>query len=283
MSVVRWLRISIGSLRHGWLLVVESTAAATVAWLVDTRFIGHSQPFFAPAAALIVLAQVRGQRTRRAIEVLLGVAGGVLVADVVAQALGPHVTWTIFTVILLTLTFAVAIGASAVFLVQAAVSALYLVVVAPPTQVAVPLRFVDALVGGAVALVVSQLAAGRDPVAPLVRQSGQVFDELARVLEQVAAALDRQDETAARQALRLYEAELLRLTWDSAGTPPGGRAQPRTRVVTTRATLRAVGVPPHTTRGTRKRSRNRSDRNAATLANAVSAALDRSPGSDWCR
>ena len=68
MSVVRWLRISIGRLRQGWLLVVESTAAATVAWLVDTRFIGHPQPFFAPAATLIVLAQVRGQRTRRAIE-----------------------------------------------------------------------------------------------------------------------------------------------------------------------------------------------------------------------
>ena len=83
-----------------------------------------------------------------------------------------------FTVILLTLTFAVAIGASPVFLVQAAVSALYLVVVAPPTQASVPLRFVDALVGGAVALVVSQLAAGRGPVAPLVGQSGQVFDEL---------------------------------------------------------------------------------------------------------
>jgi uncharacterized membrane protein YgaE (UPF0421/DUF939 family) len=201
VSLVAWLRISLGRLRHGWLLVVESTAAATVAWLVDTRFIGHPQPFFAPAAALIVLAQVRGQRTRRAIEVILGVAGGVLVADVVAQALGSHTTWTIFTVILLTLTFAVALGASTVGLVQAAVSALYLVVVAPPTQTAVPLRFVDALVGGAVALVVSQLATGRDPVAPLVRETGQVFDELARVLEQVATALDRQDETAAREAL----------------------------------------------------------------------------------
>jgi hypothetical protein len=61
----------------------------------------------------------------------------------------------------------------------------------------VPLRFVDALVGGVVALVASQLAAGRDPVAPLVRESGQVFDEFACVLEQVAAALDRQDQTAA--------------------------------------------------------------------------------------
>jgi uncharacterized membrane protein YgaE (UPF0421/DUF939 family) len=201
MSVKGWLRISTARLRKGWLLVVESTAAATVAWLLDTWLIGHPQPFFAPAAALIVLGQVRGQRMRRAVEVILGVAGGVLVADVVVQALGPHTTWTIFTVILLTLSLAVAIGASTISLVQAAVSALYLVVVAPSTPTAVPLRFVDALIGGVVTLVASQLAAVRDPVAPVVRGLRQVFDELASVLEEVAVAVDQHDETAAREAL----------------------------------------------------------------------------------
>jgi hypothetical protein len=61
---------------------------------------------------------------------------------------------------------------------------------------------------------------------------------------------------AARQALRLYEAELLRLPWDTTGTPPvGGPGQPRTRVVTARAALRAVGVPPHTAAALRNRLR----------------------------
>jgi len=44
-----WLRISAARLRQGWVLVVESTAAATPAWLVDTRLIGDPQPFSAPA------------------------------------------------------------------------------------------------------------------------------------------------------------------------------------------------------------------------------------------
>jgi len=62
--------------------------------------------------------------------------------------------------------------------------------------------------------------------------------------------------TAARQALRLYEADLLRLTWDTAGPPPdGGPGQARTRVVTARAALRAVGVPPHTAAALRNRLR----------------------------
>jgi hypothetical protein len=60
---------------------------------------------------------------------------------------------------------------------------------------------------------------------------------------------------AARQALRLYEAELLRLVWDRPDTPPGGYGQPRTRLVTARAALRAVGVPPHTAAALRSRLR----------------------------
>jgi hypothetical protein len=61
--------------------------------------------------------------------------------------------------------------------------------------------------------------------------------------------------SSARQALRLYEAELLRLTWDAARRPPGGRGQHRARVVTARAALRAVGVPPHTAAALRGRLR----------------------------
>jgi hypothetical protein len=54
---------------------------------------------------------------------------------------------------------------------------------------------------------------------------------------------------AARQALGLCEAELLRLTWDTVDLPNSSRGQPRMRVATTRAALRAAGCrrtsPPH--------------------------------------
>jgi hypothetical protein len=39
----------------------------------------------------------------------------------------------------------------------------------------------------------------------------------------------RRPRAAARQALRLYEAELHRLAWDTAGKPPTGDGQPRSR------------------------------------------------------
>ena len=201
--MARWGRVgeAAGRLRRGWLPVVEATLAATVAWILATRLVGHPQPFFAPAAALIVLGQARGQRMRRAVEVVLGVAAGVLVADLVVQALGPRTTWTVLTVILLTVALAVAIGASSVTVVQAAVSALYLVVVSPPTESLVPFRFVDALIGGGVALVASQLVDARRPLAPLVSEFRHTFEELAGVLGEIADALDRADDAAALAAL----------------------------------------------------------------------------------
>ena len=58
----------------------------------------------------------------------------------------------------------------------------------------------------------------------------------------------RQHATAARQALRLCEADLTKRTWDTPEPPGGaGRIQARQHPnspITTRAALRAVGVPP---------------------------------------
>ena len=195
-GVTDWLRTAGQRLRTGWRPILEATAAATVSWLIATRLLDHPQPFFAPAAALIVLGQARGQRTLRAVEVVVGVAGGVLIADVVAQALGPGTTWTVLTVILVTLTVAAAVGASTVLVVQMAVSALYVAVVTPPTTSIVPFRFVDALVGGGVALVVNQLARPANPLTALADEAHLIFEEVAGVILDSADALERHDVDA---------------------------------------------------------------------------------------
>src|SRR3954447_220093 len=108
-------------LRSGWPAVVEVTLGATLAWIVAT-LIGHHQPFFAPAATILVLSQARGARLSRAAEVFLAVAGGVLLADIVAQLLTPWPTLTIFVLIALTLTITTALDAGPVVVVQATVS-----------------------------------------------------------------------------------------------------------------------------------------------------------------
>jgi hypothetical protein len=65
--------------------------------------------------------------------------------------------------------------------------------------------------------------------------------------------------TAARQALNLCEAERLTIPWNGADIPQSSagvrRGQSRISVVTTRAALRAAGVPPHIAAALRSRLR----------------------------
>jgi hypothetical protein len=115
-------RTAAGRLRRQWRFVLEASLAASIAFLISYRVLGHPQPFFAPASAVIVLGAARGERRGRAVEVLLGVAFGVLAADVVAAWLGPGTTVTVLVVIALTSTVAVLLGGSGILLVQALVS-----------------------------------------------------------------------------------------------------------------------------------------------------------------
>ncbi|WP_229068194.1 aromatic acid exporter family protein [Actinoplanes sp. DH11] len=179
---------------------IVAATAATVAWLLAAHLIGHPDPLFAPTAALVVLGEARGRQLRQTAEIVLGVAAGVLVAELVVLALGPGIA-SLFLVLLLTVGPMVAAGASSTLVTQAAVSAVYLVLVAAPEGRLIPFRFADALIGGAVAIAASQLTVARRPLAPLVTAARQTYADLADLLDDLDAALTRMDETAAHAVL----------------------------------------------------------------------------------
>jgi uncharacterized membrane protein YgaE (UPF0421/DUF939 family) len=188
-------------LRDDWLRIVEATFAAAVAWVIAVRLLHHPQPFFAPAAALIVLGVTRGQRLQRAAEIVIGVAVGVFLADLITYAVGRQSVAAIVVLTALSLTIAILLGGGPILAVQATVSAVYVAVVAVPDHTLGLSRFTDALVGGAVALVVNQLPLHRSPVRVLVGEAGAVFDRLAAVLLEVADALAGHDPDKAQPAL----------------------------------------------------------------------------------
>ncbi|GAA2700691.1 FUSC family protein [Actinoplanes palleronii] len=189
-----------GRLKRGALPTMEAVIAATAAWMVASWLVGHPDPVLAPATALIVLSESRGGRLRQCVEIVLGVAAGVLVAELMVQALHPG-TGAIVVVLLLTVGPMVAFGASNTLITQAAVSAVYLVVSAEPPDHLIPYRFVDALIGGAVAVVASQIVAAHRQLAPLVTEARQSFADLADLLDDVDAAVAACDEDAAQRAL----------------------------------------------------------------------------------
>jgi uncharacterized membrane protein YgaE (UPF0421/DUF939 family) len=182
----------------GW-AVVQSAVAASTAYLLAVVVLGHERPFFAAIAAVVSLGVTLGQRARRAVELVFGVAFGLMVADLLVIIIGTGVT-QIGVVVLLAMAAAVFFGAGPLLVNQAAISALLVVVLQPPNDAFDPARFLDALVGGGVALVVNYLF----PINPerlVERAARPIFDELAAVLEDIAAALKNGDRERAEQAL----------------------------------------------------------------------------------
>ena len=183
---------------NGW-SVVQTAVAATVAYSLAIVLLGHGTPFFAPIAAVVSLSVTLGQRMRRAVELVFGVAVGLMVADLLVLLIGSG-TLQIGIVVLLAMAAAVFIGGGPLVVNQAAVSALLVVVLQPPDATFSPDRFLDALVGGGVAVAVNHLF----PINPerlVERAARPVFDELVSVLEDIAAALRSGDRERAERAL----------------------------------------------------------------------------------
>ncbi len=186
-------------LRNSVWPVLQAAVAASLAFFLADVVVGHGQPFFAPIAAVICLGVTLGQRNRRAIELVIGVAVGLMVADLLVLVIG-NGTLQIAVVVLLAMGAAVFFGGRTILINQAAVSAILVVVLQPPDAIFSPDRFIDALIGGGVALAINYLF----PVNPerlVERAAAPVFDELAAVLEEISAVLSEGDERRAERVL----------------------------------------------------------------------------------
>jgi len=192
--------VGAGRLRtNGW-PVVQTAVAASLAYFLAAIVLGQEQPFFAPIAAVISLGLTLGERGRRTVEVVLGVAIGLLVADLLVLFVGIG-TVQIGLVVALAMAAAVFFSERSLFVNQAAISAILVIVLQPPTSGFSPDRFVSALVGGAVALAINHLF----PVNPerrVERSARPIFNELVSVLEEVSASLGGGDLEKAERTLR---------------------------------------------------------------------------------
>ena len=187
-------------LRANWLSVVLAALAAAVAWLIARELLGHKQAFFAPVAAILTLGLTAGQRGRRALEVGVGVALGIAIADLLVIAIGTG-AWQLAVVVALAMVAAVLVGGGVLLVNQAAISAVLVVTLQAAAGGVSGARFVDALIGSAVALIANALVP-IDPLRIVRREAEPLLRELAATLEQVAVALEAHDLDEANAALR---------------------------------------------------------------------------------
>jgi uncharacterized membrane protein YgaE (UPF0421/DUF939 family) len=148
---------------------------------------------------VIAIGTTLGQRGRRTYELVAGVTLGVAVADLLIAGIGTG-TWQLALAIVLAMLAAILVGGGGLLTTQAAVSAVLVATLQPPTHGVDFTRAVDALVGGLAAILVTGLL----PAQPLVRArraAARAVPELAATVEDIAAALRARDRDLAEAAL----------------------------------------------------------------------------------
>ncbi|MDQ3157835.1 MAG: FUSC family protein [Actinomycetota bacterium] len=189
------------SVRNRWRLIVQLSVGTGLAWLLASQAFGHQQPFFAPIAAVIAVMAGGGQRHRAAIELVFGVAVGVLVGELIIHVIGRG-SWQISIVVGLAVVVGSLLGLKGLALTQTVTSAILLAAVIPVAGADNPAvtRFLDALIGGLVGFGMSLLVP-RNPLRDIDGEVQAILRALASNLAQIAGALRDLDSRAADRAL----------------------------------------------------------------------------------
>ena len=187
--------------RRSWRVILQATVAAALAYAA-AEALGHDVPFFAPIAAIATVAVSLAHRLRRASELVVGNAIGILFADILIAQIGTG-AWQVGLVVILALTGAVMLGGGPILIMQASSAAILIATLTPPTanEPWNTGRFVDALIGGGIGLVISALLMPVDPG----RHARAATDPMLRTLrdgyEGVGLALAHADAALADKVL----------------------------------------------------------------------------------
>jgi uncharacterized membrane protein YgaE (UPF0421/DUF939 family) len=175
----------------------QCAVAAGLAWYLAHDLIGHPRPFFAPIVAVVCLGTSYGQRLRRVAEVTVGVAIGVFLADLLLLLIGTG-AWQVSVLVALAMTITLLLNAGTLFVTQAAVQGIVVVTFAAAPGYAFT-RWLDALIGGAVALV----AAAVVPRAPLRRPREQAALVVGRIAELLRAGAQSAEDGDVERGLQV--------------------------------------------------------------------------------
>ncbi|RLP96854.1 aromatic acid exporter family protein [Micromonospora sp. CV4] len=181
-------------------LAVQAGLAAGLAYFISHRLLGNPQPVFAPISAVGTLAASVGQRFRRTVELIAGVGIGVAIGDFLIYLLGTG-AWQLGLVVTVAILLTIFAGASVAIVIQAAATAVLIVTLSPSTQNLEIPRFVDAFLGGGVALLVTAVLLPLNPLRVINRAARPALDLLAAQLDATADGLRNRDRATVQQAL----------------------------------------------------------------------------------
>jgi len=111
-------------------MIVQCAVTAGLAWLIASMLLGHEVPYFAAAAAILVLGVVYGQRLRRGVDVAIGVTLGVALGDLWLVLFGAGV-WQVVLICAIAMSLATLVGAGPLITTQSGTNSIAVLVMAP--------------------------------------------------------------------------------------------------------------------------------------------------------
>lgn len=214
--------------------LAQTAVAAGISWELALQLPNHGQPFFAPIGAAIALGAERGNRGRQAIQMMTGVAVGILVGAVILAVAGAG-GWQIVLGTAVALVVTTGAGASRMVRNQAAASAILVVALHRPGSNLALQRLEDALIGGAVAIVIARFLLPIDPIPPVREEARNLRKQLADALDEAARALADGDRSRAETAVeRIWSIDDHALARSLLTAREVTRAAPRRRPMTKR-------------------------------------------------
>lgn len=200
-------------IQAGLIVAVQAGAAAALAWELAFTVVGNERPVFAPVAAVGTIVSSVGQRLRRTVELIFGVAVGIAIGDLFIALAGTG-AWQTGAIVTLAVTLAIGVSGQGALVAQAASTAVLVATLSPTVRDIEAPRFIDALAGGFAGLLVVIVLLPLNPTRTVRRAAAPALENLTRQLVLTADALSDRDSDRAWQALhdlRSMEPDLERL------------------------------------------------------------------------
>lgn len=197
------LRRMLGRVRRHSPHLLLAALAAGLSYVLAAVAFGEEHAIFAPIAAVVSIGMSAGQRLLRAVEISIGVILGLVLAVLLTQLIGSG-GWQLALAVLLARSAAVALKASGLMANQAAVAAVFVMVLVPLQDTPPLVRLGDAVIGGAVAVLLSALLAP-DPHRVALTTAEELLNDLATAYRQLAKALEKGSADRAERTLDSLE------------------------------------------------------------------------------
>lgn len=208
MNTLRFGSAAVHRLRTALWPITQTSVAAGLAWYITHDVLHHRQPFFAPISAVVCMSATNVLRSRRAVQMIVGVTLGIVLGAAV-HGLHGSVSIAMGLAVFVSLCVALLLGRGFIaqglmFVNQTAVSAVLVLAFTPSGEI-VAERLFDAFVGGGLALVFAILLFPADPRVMLRNARSAVLTGVHDTLIEVARMAENREPVAPEWPLSVFE------------------------------------------------------------------------------